>query len=252
MATSRISGIYLKIERAKKHIADLDVAIRAFCESKPYTIATKPHPIAEIQHTTLYVSRVEPVPEDIGLIAGDVIHNLRSSLDHLAWQLIEANGGTPGKGTYFPISESAEKYAAAIKRGVVDGMSVGAQKLIADSQRHASGDNTLWFIHELDIVDKHRLLITAVSSMDSWGVEAFVGDTMWFKEGMFFPLEVGYEIVNIPTSTYKRERHENFKLGIDVAFGKPEIAEGHLVLLALTKAADFVSGFVRQFEGFLV
>src|SRR5271156_1341219 len=96
----RLIGVRSKIERAKKHVTDLDIAIRSFCESQPYTIATKQKP--EIEHTTLCVENVQPVPDSITLIVGDAVHNLRSSLDHLAWQLVDAAGGTPGVHTYFP------------------------------------------------------------------------------------------------------------------------------------------------------
>src|SRR5919199_1097563 len=39
--------------------------------------------------------RVPAVPPVLSAIIGDAIHNLRVSLDHLAWQLVIATGGTP-------------------------------------------------------------------------------------------------------------------------------------------------------------
>ncbi len=41
------------------------------------------------------------------VVVGDVIHNLRSALDHLAWQLVILDGGQPNDSTQFPIYESA-------------------------------------------------------------------------------------------------------------------------------------------------
>lgn len=254
MATC-IDRIKLKVERAKKHIRDLDVAVRSFCESKPYTLGTKPHPVAEIEHTTLYVSSIKPVPNDFALIVGDAVHNLRSSLDHLAWQLVEAGGGIPNKDTCFPIchgTKGSQQYASAIGKGEIKKMRVGAEKALCAVQPYITRDDTLWLIHEVDRIDKHRLLITVVSTMNRWGVDMLKGQTMWFSEERFLPLVLGDEIVNIPTSTYNRQTHEDFKLGIDVAFGKPEIAEGHLVLLTLNQMADFVDKLVIDFEGFLV
>lgn len=72
-------------------------AIKARILGKSFegTIGTKPHPVAQIHHTTLYVAGVQPVPDDIKLVVGDAIHNLRSSLDHLAWQLVEATDPAP-------------------------------------------------------------------------------------------------------------------------------------------------------------
>ena len=92
---SRIDGIRLKIERAKKHIHDLDIAINAFIQEKPYGLGAMPHPVAEIQHTTLYVDEVNPIHPEITMIMGDAIHNLRCAPDHLMWQLVEYREEVP-------------------------------------------------------------------------------------------------------------------------------------------------------------
>ena len=41
---------------------------------------------------------------------GEVIHNLRSTLDHLASALVSAAGGTPDKYISFPIFDSLKAY----------------------------------------------------------------------------------------------------------------------------------------------
>ena len=43
-----------------------------------------------------------PIPVDLSLVIGDAVHNLRSALDHLAWQLVLANGQTPTTQTAYP------------------------------------------------------------------------------------------------------------------------------------------------------
>jgi hypothetical protein len=176
-------------------------------------------------------------------------------LDHLAWQLVGAGGGTPNKDTYFPVimpsPKATQQYASALGRGEIKRMRPGAEDALRAVQPFISGDATLGILHELDIVDKHRLLIMAVSSMDKWGVDVKEGLTLWFEENRYFPLQNGYEIVNIPTSTYLRQQQQDFQLGIDIAFGKPEIAEGNLVLPTLNKFADSVDSIVTRFEPFL-
>jgi hypothetical protein len=105
---SKIQLIRAKLERAEKHISDVDAAIRVFFESRPYVIVAK-----QDQKTGDYVSYVESVrdvPVNVPLIAGDAIHNIRSALDHLAWQLVLSAGNTPGQSTSFPIFDTAAKY----------------------------------------------------------------------------------------------------------------------------------------------
>jgi len=247
----RVDGIRLKIERAKKHIADLDVAIQSFIELRPYTIGTRAHPVAEIEHTTLFVASVEPVPETIALIVGDAVHNLRSSLDHLAWQLVEAGGGTPNRDTYFPISQTSQQYASAIGKGEIEKMRPGALKALCAIQPYRTSDATLRHIHDLDRIDKHRLVLTVATALRDWQVSVSNGLTIPFSE-VPRPLIAGDEIVNIPTSTYERTGHQNFKLGIDVAFGESEIVAGAPVLRTLNGMADFVDSVVNGFEPFLV
>lgn len=243
------SGIQLKVERAKEHIRHLDAAISTFCKSQPYTIGFKKHP--QIDWTTLYVANAKAVPNSIALVTGDAVHNLRSSLDHLAWQLVKANGGKPDVRTYFPISETAEKYASALKKGAIKGVCVGAEKLIGDIQRYVTSDDTLWHIHELDRIDKHRLVITVGSSVGAWGVDTSAKQTVWFNNISLVSLVRGYEIVNIPTSTYSREKHENFKLHLTVAFGESEVIAGKPVLPTLQEMAKFVENLIPKFLPFL-
>src|SRR6266700_3295672 len=105
MATPSIRevGVRAKIERAKHHIGDLEERVRVFLESKPYSVAHDKN-----SETCERVCRVQiraQPPLILPLIVGEVLHQLRGSLDHLAWQLVEANGEKPGKWTYFPICE---------------------------------------------------------------------------------------------------------------------------------------------------
>ncbi|HLW52531.1 MAG TPA: hypothetical protein VKW06_06780 [Candidatus Angelobacter sp.] len=242
----------MKIERAKEHIRNLDATIQAFLSDKPYRIGAKPHSIPSLEHTTLYVAEVKPVPDNISLILGDAIHNLRSALDHLAWQLVELGGGKPDKNTYFPICERPHQYASMMGNREIQKIPKDARDILEAIQPYNTMDMTLWLLHQLDISDKHRLLLTVVTSMDKWGVDFALGQTLWFNEHRFLPLVVGYEIINIPTSTYHRQPHHNFQLGVDIAFGESEIPEGELVIYTLKKMVDFVEGFVSKFDRFLI
>lgn len=106
----RLAGVEEKIERSKKHIQDLDVAIKAFLKTDPYAVGAKRDP--ETRRPIYYLTSVQAVPAEVALIAGDIIQNLRSALDHLAYQLVLVGTGKPGPfpHVYFPIFNSATKY----------------------------------------------------------------------------------------------------------------------------------------------
>src|SRR5579863_169632 len=97
----RADLIRLKIKRADKHIAELQAAILAFKATNPHEVTAKRDP--NTRKLIYYVHKADPVPDDIALIAGDVLQNLRSAVDHLAYQLVLVAGGTPDIQTSFPI-----------------------------------------------------------------------------------------------------------------------------------------------------
>src|SRR5688572_1441682 len=86
-----LAGAYIKIERAKEHVQDLETEITAFLGREPYRIVRQDD--ANTGEQTYRVLVSEDGPLRWGAIIGDVIHNLRTALDHLACQLVLANGG---------------------------------------------------------------------------------------------------------------------------------------------------------------
>jgi hypothetical protein len=151
-----LSRILIKTERAKKHLFDVE----ALARDSRKGISGFPDPKSK-RH------RSEPIlVVDIGVVsgAGDVIHNLRSALDHLAWELAKWETGEPRKplNCCFPIGRDFDSYKAA-KKGAIAGMSPEATKAIDDLKPYKGpdGNEPLWMIHYLDIVDKHRHLLVA-------------------------------------------------------------------------------------------
>jgi hypothetical protein len=247
---SRIHGIRLKIERAQRHINDLEVELHAFFDRDPYKIATRPHP-ALSTHYTLYIESIEPMPDLFALLIGDAVHNLRTALDHLAWQLVEAGGGRPNKDTYFPICIGAggpQQYASAIGKGGLHNMPSGAEPVLRAVQPHNTGDDTLSHIHQLDIMDKHHLVIPVYGVPSAWGLKK---PRVWFTNvGFGKEVEAGDELFNIPIDTYENA-NGNIDFGFYIAFAKPEIIKGKSVLETLTEMAVFVDKIVRNFEPFM-
>src|SRR5262245_9059716 len=92
--SDKLAGIRLKFERTKKHVADLDAAIKAFRETNPYRVSVKRDP--QTRKPIYYVSHVEGVPSDIPLIASDALAGMISSLDHAVYQLFLSAGGVRG------------------------------------------------------------------------------------------------------------------------------------------------------------
>src|ERR1051326_6729547 len=115
-ADERFNLIRIKVERANQHLCDLEIVRNTFINGNSYRIEREYHP--ESGHNIYRVFDIQTPPAEIGLIAGDVIHNLTSALDHLAYQLVYVNGANHSKQTAFPIWDSPSEYKAQRARRV--------------------------------------------------------------------------------------------------------------------------------------
>jgi hypothetical protein len=159
-------GVAAKLRRAQTHFEGLRVEVDAFlnAEPPPYRIVTADDP-----HSGDRIYRMEivqaPPAIDWAVVVGDVIHNLRSGLDHLAHVLCRANVPTkePPSGTEFPIFVDEERFNSANRGGglyKIRGMTEDAQEAIRQFQPYLHGDaaksQSLWLLQEMSNIDKHR------------------------------------------------------------------------------------------------
>jgi hypothetical protein len=135
---NKFAGPKLKIDRAKKHIQELEAAIRSFEETQPYAL------FADDDHRTREcvwsVALQKDIPRVFSSIIGDAIHNLRAAIDFAGCAMLQFQAqvgvqnmfigpegticiGTPGPGckpyfvpagtpdtfkTVFPLKEKVE------------------------------------------------------------------------------------------------------------------------------------------------
>lgn len=112
----------------------------------------------------------EPLPIEISLHAGDLIHNARTALDHVLARLKDHFGGDNRSGT-FPITESDADWKGRVyprrdgkrQRGPLNGLPCTARMLIYREQPHIAytdrrREDPIAILSALDNTDKHRLL----------------------------------------------------------------------------------------------
>jgi len=257
-------GVYAKIGRAKEHIGELDAEIRRFEKSTPYIVQPRLEPTSG---DTLFVLRVrEEVPLRCNSIGGDCIHNLRSSLDYLARQLVLVNDGTPTKQTAFPIFDSAEKFETGAL-GQIKGASKEAVALIKRLKPYRGGNDWLWRLHRLDIADKHREFITAEMAHEDVTIDMSIGMRKAAREAGFdwadripstaigirpanrqYPLVDGTVLYRIPAGVDPTEVDMDPKFTLQISFGKSEGLEGEAVFPALHQLVGAVEDTVNLFR----
>jgi hypothetical protein len=245
-----------KIGRAVKHIGDLEAAVLAFLYGHPYEISLDYNDQTG-QYEWSLVKAAE-IPTSIPIIAGDAIHNLRSVLDHLVWQLILTQGQKPRPGvTGFPITETLEEYRTPKIRRKIEGVGPIAEATIDALQPYKGGNDALWRLHCLNNIDKHRLILSAASAMSHHHLlpsqkleitEMFYGSYPDASappdlSGVFikpraaaFPLEVGKKFFTLPRS----EMEKDFTFKLNVAFNEPGIVQGETIVETVKQLSGLV------------
>jgi hypothetical protein len=148
----------LKIDRAAKHLAELNELFR---KARPFVFVIESN--TKTNKRILRPKKNKTVINDAGLIAGDVVHNLRSALDHAYWDIVSpfCTTDVERRRVQFPFTEKANsldnliQYRMAHYAGT--GFYCGMRKLRPYGE--PSGNELLDLINGMDIIDKHKLLI---------------------------------------------------------------------------------------------
>ena len=259
----RLTGVNAKIARANEHIHDLDGRIKAFIGETPYKVGARRD--RKTRRPIYYLISVQDVPPDIAVVAGDVIQNLCSALDHLAYQLVLVGTGQPGPffHVYFPFFDSASQYKTG-KTGKIKGMRQDAIDAIDAIKSYKGGNDTLWRLYSLNKIDKHRLLIAAGSTFESVDIagdmtrplEKALGKPLGVSipslsirpANNLFPLNAGDQLfIGAPDD----EVDQNKQFTFEVALNEPGIVESEPVLKVLKDMFDLVESLIPGFRPLL-
>jgi hypothetical protein len=160
-----LDGCWAKIERANEQIRQLDGEIAALIDSGLYSIAGENQP----ERGRYAFKLLGPaVPLRIAVIAGEIVHHLRSCFDHVVWALARKNGLPESERANFPVCQTPEKFKNAVRDGIIKGVSASEHPLIEALQPYRTPDppnSILQIVHDLDITDKHRLLVVVTHAM---------------------------------------------------------------------------------------
>jgi hypothetical protein len=141
----------------------------------------------------------------------------------------------------FPIIRESGKYPA-VAGGKIKGVSSTAAKRIEGLQPYnAIGnieDHPLLIIHNLDIIDKHRLLILVGGELKIWS-----GDFMKWQPG-----ELDKVITHRLTRTPSAHPDADYQVSFDIAFDVFGSRRGEAVIPSLQQLTDFVSGVIDSFS----
>ena len=199
-----LDGVRIKLRRAADLTAELrekDAPLATIAEQSIDCIRCSDPP-NRLEYRVGSVRAVDPM---VAVIVGDIVHNLRSALDHLAWQLVLLDGRPPNENTAFPIhlsslNKNGNPRNLTIPPGIrrSDIMDVVERMQPYDAFRHGHPPETdrLGILQRLNNIDKHRLLLTVVQTIDHdmpayWGSnDGDPSPVYWFNTELLNPGDV--------------------------------------------------------------
>jgi hypothetical protein len=181
-----LDDAWLKIERANEHLDTLAASIQQFFESNPYSISRNEITLIGEKHLQYFIKPNLTLPKEFSLIVGDVLSNLRSSLDYVVWQLswprisrLIARGQKWEK-PQFPICDRRSQYCGGGTKAMIQHVPRGKRHIIEQLQPYHRGKwpelELLSFLRDASNADKHRLR-TPIFSETSPDVSSFASTT---------------------------------------------------------------------------
>jgi hypothetical protein len=262
-----LNDLLVKVDRAYKHIVDLSTEfIRFVTEGHPYGTFFEDNP--NTGERTYYLRIRKEMPPQFSALIGDVAQNLRSSLDHLAWHLVQSSPVNPkarDQDIYFPIAETASEYNAG-KMRKIEGMTDAAIKAIDRIEPYYGLDGVgigqgvqLFWLDKINKLDKHRLLVPVWTNMVSHAIprtklaelsdelRAALGPGKAFIAANALspgPLKDGSKLYTLPIS----EVDDDMAFRFHVAFGEPKWVRGKEVVTTLTAIHKRVEQIIIDFD----
>lgn len=257
---SGFEGAVGKVARVRYQLRELSERFRAFAESHPYLLREEiGSPSAGgLCEYSFVVDSVSLPKREWGVLIGEIVHNLRSALDHAVYAAAAEPSGT----TQFPIVRKREDWPSRLAvqlRSVPDQIVEQVERV---QPFHAEPPSTperhlLAILNRLSNMDKHRLLHTAALTLEGVLPRFEVGSDIAFaeqKDVFTGRLEDGTVLARLmvlpsgPNPTMKM--HGEFEL--NVVFTDPtrlgSVIEGADVLGLLAAIWRLVSDVVIRME----
>lgn len=152
-----MDSAYLKIKRAEKHYAEL---MLFFKKNKPFGYFLETN--FKTGERATFAKKNEDSANEAALIIGDILHNLRSSIDHAYWNCTEKHAKSDGerKNIQFPITSTEKSLKESVIPGLPSRVSYEFAKALESLKPYRDGGSKyLCAIHDLDVLDKHKLLV---------------------------------------------------------------------------------------------
>ena len=188
----------------------------------------------------------QPIPETLALIIGDAVHNLRTALDHLATGILRTFPVARAPvDPNFPMATERKDVKTNHVLAAIEKALPGSKKLFLEKIRPDGGGNErLWRFNSLDNLDKHNLIIPAVTVVTVDNINARIGTNVIQNCAMGGDAAGELKMIRSDTPIAIQD---NFQTAVEVKFGKGTAFENDPVVPTLTQIAGLVSKTIKEF-----
>jgi hypothetical protein len=252
-----LSNPRAKIVRGYVHYHALLADVETFARVTPNPIISWSRTVVDEDGQTwnaIVCDEVLQPPLELGLVAGDSLHNFRTALDHLVCALVRSTGRDPKRSNQFPIQVDPPDADARkrMQRNLVRVPLVAQRRIEALQPFHdpsSERSSALDLLAFLDNTDKHQL-VTPQVALSAWPrINVDPSDIsprgiVNFKQGA--PLFPGATIFRWPLDSPIRDVTIE-DLSAWVGFGGPERG---ITISGFPQIGQTVFDIVESFEGF--
>jgi hypothetical protein len=111
----KLYGVRLKLNRAEAHAEALNREVDAWLGRHPYATFGEYEP-GPPEKYLFKVRFFEFIPAEWGVVLGDFVHDARSALEHLAYQVVLAGNGGMDARSQFPITDDPWKWRKVVRK----------------------------------------------------------------------------------------------------------------------------------------
>ncbi len=231
-----LAGCWAKIERAMQHLRRLRELEADYMESGAIVGGGIFLDVETASHEFSIDVAEAPNHLERAVVLGDFLHNVRSALDHLVWQLVLLEGtSAPGPQCQFPIALTENAYVgrdarSGMRKRMLAGVGADQLAIIDRVQPYRLGESAsthfLANLQWLSNIDKHRTLHTTLFTTHDPLPEDFELDpaagidefAMWSHNGpMVVPARLA--TIRMPAGDGGRIAFVSGAIHVEIGFG---------------------------------
>jgi len=261
-------GAYLKIERAKGHLAELvritqplntafyDAYVRESTGRGSGIVINFGAPNANNKTFEIAYVPKKPVRQMLATYIGDIIHNLAAALDYSATLIVRTCEGD-ARFVSFPRHDTRKQFVSSGLHRDIETCFPSPDKffkfLIDEVKPYGDGNKLLYSVSKLDKIDKHNFILPIVTvGMMKQAKPVMVSGNL--IDGNSVSGDANTEIIFGPVTIPEGVSTENFQMSFstEILFPQGSILEGLVAIPTLTDMINTVTQTVESVEEFVL